>query len=153
MLLGPVNGDEIKLSVVSSSNSKDEASLTVLDERIIFETSAITFSFHQFLWEFIVHIFYPLFCWYAPEAHLFGPLAQLSTLAILISHVSNILVYVMILAAYMSTYVLFNTWIVPYMFFVVHRMMIAVKYGCFSSSEYRYERISCILFDKFWFIV
>lgn len=106
------------------------------DSRVIFETSSIIFNPRHFLLELIVHILYPFFNWYSPKAHQFGPVRELSFPALLFVHVSNILVYVMIIANYMSNYVNDYTWIAPYMLFVVHRIMVAVKYGSFSNSEY-----------------
>ena len=133
---GDSNGENIKNESGKSENSEKRSK--ILDERMIYETSCIVFSFRHFLWEFIVHLFYPFFCWYAPQAHLFGPLKELSTGPIIFVHFSNILVYVMIISSYMSKkYVNSYTWIAPYMFFVVHRLMVSVKYGCFSNSEYR----------------
>lgn len=51
-------------------------------------------------------------------------------------HGCNIVIFLMIYSAFASKHVDSTEWIIPYMFFVVHRLMVSMKYASLSESEY-----------------
>ena len=70
-----VSVDRSESKVNNRSNASSIEYITNKDDsktrRIIFDSCLVTFNFTNFLWELLVHLAYPFFCWYCPIAHGF----------------------------------------------------------------------------------
>jgi len=100
---------------------------------MFFDTIGVQFHFRAFFWQLFAHIFFPLF----PVMINFS--GQVTTM--MYTWISPVLVYVMIV-----TYVLVDganrpgmegALIIPLVYFLQHRLVIAMKYGSLSRTEYR----------------
>jgi hypothetical protein len=103
---------------------------------IIFDSIGPQFSINIFIWEFVVHMLYPFFIWSSPISHGWWPI-QNNALYFYLNHGSSVVVYLMLLCAYLSQHVTSNEWVIPFMFYTIHRTMVASKYGSLSRTEYK----------------
>ena len=101
----------------------------------IYESANVSFEMSQFLWELSVNSLYPLFIWYAPVPHMFWPIHNFPSF--LFIHGSPILVLLTLVSAFLSSKLDTSACVFPIVVFFMHRTMVAVKYGCYTHSEYR----------------
>ena len=110
-------------------------------EPIIFENVTNTFSFYIFIKQLIIHLFMPLFNWSTSHANQeFGIVRNRNNVFSIFNYVLQFLFYLMCISAYLGMGQSLSEngalW-VPFLFFVLQRNQIAVKYACLSDVEYK----------------
>ena len=101
----------------------------------VYESANVSFDSSQFLWELLVNALHPLFVWYAPVPHIFWPIKSFNTFVFI--HGTSILVLLTLVSTFTSSVLDKSDCIIPMMVFLMHRTMVAVKYGCYTRSEYK----------------
>jgi hypothetical protein len=125
------NGRVTLVEEVTAEMYKDE------DEDTFFDTIGVQFHFGPFLWQLIAHLILPLFPFMINRS---GQL-QNDVYTRFTSWVTPILIYIMFLSYtyipdHMSTGVR-GAFLIPVIYVLQHRLVIAIKYGSLSPTEYK----------------
>ena len=109
------------------------------DQKIdyVYRTPNVSFSMHQFIVEFIVHVAFPFTFLYYPYTHKWLPFT-LSPLGLYFNYLAPACFWIMLVMASYSESVKYQEALLPAMFYLNHRLMVSLKYGSLTLAEYKH---------------
>jgi hypothetical protein len=108
------------------------------EDDIFFDTIGVQFHFETFTRQLLAHLILPLFP-FIINGH--GQINR-SIISLLGSWISPVLVYLMLISYCMvpgsdTNHTMRGAFVIPLVYFLQHRFVIAIKYGSLSRTEYR----------------